>query len=114
MMAILSCTYDYQYPDYTGAKYRYKVADISSEVKQQLLPIAMECGVTLQYASEQWRIVVTEKDAAGNILYQGEPRDRTDNNTKFWKYHIFVHAGFKMQIGLIMIFADLILKRNIQ
>lgn len=88
MMTILSCTYDYQFPDYTAldnteVKYRYTVADISSEVKQQLLPIAMECGVTLQYASEQWRIVVTEKDAAGNILYQGEPRDRTDNNTKF-------------------------------
>lgn len=88
MMTILSCTYDYQFPDYTAldnteAKYRYTVADISSEVTQQLLPVAMECGVTLQYASEQWRIVVTEKDAAGNILYQGEPRDRADNNTKF-------------------------------
>lgn len=88
MMTILSCTYDYQFPDYTAsdnteAKYRYTVADISSEVTQQLLPIAMECGATLQYASEQWRIVVTEKDAAGNILYQGEPRDRADNNTKF-------------------------------
>ena len=112
MMAISSCTYDYNFPDYTGARSRYTVTDISSEIRQQLLPIAMESGVTLQYSSEKWRTLVTEKDAVGNILYQGEPRDRADSNTKVlmvsyicscrlqsfdWKYYDICRFDFEKQ-----------------
>ena len=112
MMAISSCTYDYHFPDYTGARSRYTVTDISSEIRQQLLPIAMESGVTLQYSSEKWRTLVTEKDAVGNILYQGEPRDRADSNTKVlmvsyicscrlqsfdWKYYDICRFDFEKQ-----------------
>ena len=112
MMAISSCTYDYHFPDYTGARSKYTVTDLSSEVRQQLLPIAMESGVTLQYSSEKWRTLVTEKDAAGNILYQGEPRDRTDSKTKVlmvsyicscrlqsfdWKYYDICRFDFEKQ-----------------
>ncbi len=89
IITILSCTYDYQFPYYisqngdTKIKYHYTVTEISSEVRQQLLPIAKECGVTLQYSSEKWRPVITEKDVTGKILYQGEPRDEADINTRF-------------------------------
>ena len=82
MMTMVSCTYDYHYPDYTGIRSKYTVADISPRLREQLLPIAMENGVTLKFASEQWRTVVTEKDSIGNIIYQGEPRERADNKTK--------------------------------
>ena len=115
IMAISSCTYDYQFPDYTGAKYRYSVADISPEVIEQLLPIAMENGLTLQYSSEKWRTIVTEKDAAGNIIYQGEPRDKVDNNTKIlqvsyvcscrlisndWNYYDICRFDFEKQFPI--------------
>ena len=111
-MAISSCTYDYHFPDYTGMRSKYVVADISSEVRLQLLPIAMEYGVTLQFASEQWETIVIEKDGAGNILYQGKPRYKADSNTKVlkvsyicscrlqsfnWKYYDICRFDFEKQ-----------------
>lgn len=78
-----SCEYDYIMPDYSNAKPCYIVpSEPNSELRGKLITIAKDYGLTLKYSSEYWEVVVKEKDALNNVLYEGEPRYKADSKAK--------------------------------
>lgn len=77
---IQSCSYEYEMPDYSNARPTYKV-EMPSDVRSKLWWDAT--ARAFRFSGEhdaEIQVNVREKDANGNILYDGEPRKKADHN----------------------------------
>ena len=77
-----SCEYDYDMPDMSGVKYRYNISELSDEMSDKLIDEVESTGRPMERLGSALTPIIIEKDAAGKILYQGEPRGIVNDETK--------------------------------
>lgn len=71
VLGLISCTYDYEMPDYSNATPRYIINELPTKIKNEWRQIATGYGLDLSISQEKWETIVTEKNAKGDTIYQG-------------------------------------------
>ena len=77
-----SCEYEYDMPDMSDVEFEYRVDELPAGLKAELVSKIEATGRPMEALTAKFTPVITEKDAAGNIVYQGEARNVVNKNAK--------------------------------
>lgn len=79
---LASCQYEYDMPDMSGVKYHYSVDSLPQDLEEELLRKTEETGRPMETFGARMAPVVREKDAQGNVLYEGPARGTVDDRAQ--------------------------------
>lgn len=80
--ALTSCTYDYDRPDIPNMSAAYELEGLPYDLQDEIGEKLKEAGSEVYMRGDvKYEPVVFEKDQAGKILYQGEPRNTSAKGT---------------------------------
>lgn len=79
---LASCEYEYDMPDMSGVKYHYSVDSLPQELEEELIRKTEETGRPMETFGARMAPVVREKDAQGNVLYEGPARGTVDDRAQ--------------------------------
>lgn len=95
--AVLSCSYDYNMPDYPTEPLEYEVTIPNGNVIKQIIEDIKKYDLDLTSSDINLRPIVKEIDDLGNVVYEGEPRNVIDKKAK--TIEISYLCSCKLQCG---------------
>ena len=79
---LASCEYEYDMPDMSGVEYHYTVDSLPQGLEEELIRKTEETGRPMETFGARMAPVVREKDAQGNVLYEGPARGTVDERAQ--------------------------------